>query len=142
MLVEKIEKGAKNIVFIYTTCRDREEARAIGLAAIEEKLAVCADFWVINSLYPWRGVLEEVEQYMLMITTEEALSAKLISFVEGVHSYTTPMITRLDTSLMNPTYTFWVEDMLQRKERYLSEEEARIRDENENDEGYRVEKLK
>lgn len=142
MLVEKVAKTSKNIVFVYTTCRDREEARIIGLRAIEEKLAVCADFWEINSVYPWHGVIQEVDQYMLMITTQEDVSDALISFIGTVHSYTTPMITRLDTAVMNPTYIFWAEDTLQSREGYLSEEEAKIQQETEEDGGYHFGKLK
>lgn len=142
MLVEKIEKGAKDVVFVYTTCHDWAEARSLGLAAIENKLAVCADFWEINSVYPWHGVIQEVGQYMLMITTEEEFSEKLIKFIGGVHSYTTPMIARLDTALVNPTYKFWVEDTIHNKDAYISENEARNRQEIEEDGGYHFGKLK
>lgn len=142
MLVEKIEKGAKNIVFIYTTCHDWDEARVIGLKCVEQKLAVAADFWEINSIYPWHGVIQEVGQYMVMLTTEEDISTKLIAFIESIHSYTTPMITRLDTAVMNPSYLFWTSDTLRRKENFLSEEEARLRDEYEENGGYHFGKLK
>lgn len=142
MLLDTIEKGAKNIVFVYTTCENWDEARSIGLKSIEKKLGVCADFWEINSVYPWHGVIQEVGQYMLMITTEEEKSNELIKFIGGVHSYMTPMITRLDTALINPTYKFWVDDTLNSKDAYISEKEAQINKEIEEDGGYHFGKLK
>ena len=44
MLTETIEKGGKDIVFVYTTCPSTEEARSIILSSIKEKFAVCGDF--------------------------------------------------------------------------------------------------
>ena len=142
MLVEKITQEPKNIVFIYTTCQSADEARSIGLAAIEERLAISADYWVIGSIYPWRGVIQDVEQYMLMLTTQKSLSERLIKYIEGLHSYSTPMITRLDTALINPNYTFWVESTLSAKDAYISEEESGQREEDENSKGYHYGKLK
>ena len=142
MLVEKVNNAPKEIVFVYTTCSSIEEARSIGLSAIEEKLAISADYWLISSVYPWHGVIQDVEQYMLMLTTQKPRSDKLIKFIGGMHSYSTPMITRLDTAMMNPTYTFWVEDTLSNHEGYISEEERKKREEYEQEDGYHFGKLK
>lgn len=124
MLVEKIEKGDTNIVFIYTTCHDREEARFIGLECIQNHLAVCSDFWEINSVYPWDGVIQEVNQYMLMLTTEKRLSTQIIEFISKIHSYSTPMIAESDIPIMNPSYKFWTGTTLDSKEGYILEKEV------------------
>ncbi len=137
MLVEKINKGDSSAVFVYTTCRDREEARLIGLECIRNRLAVCSDFWEINSVYPWNGVIEEVSQYMLMLTTEKRLSPELISFIGTIHSYTTPMISELDVALMNSSYKFWADTTLDSREDYVLEEDISREESNTN-----IEKLK
>ena len=142
MLVEKVSHKSKDIVFIYTTCPSIEEVRSIGLAAIGEKLAVCMDYWTIGSIYPWQGVIQDVEQYMLMLTTQKEYAEKLMKFIGGIHSYSTPMITRLDTAMMNPTYTFWVENTLTGEQEYISEQEAEIKAEKEEEDGYHYGKLK
>jgi periplasmic divalent cation tolerance protein len=144
MLVEKIEKKDMDVVFVYTTCHDWEEVRAIGLSAINNKLAVCSDFWEINSVYPWHGVIQEVDQYMLMLTTEKRLSKDLIEHIGDIHSYTTPMITQLDSAIMNSSYKFWVDSTLNSKEQYLSEEEGRLKEiqREEEESGYHFGKLK
>jgi uncharacterized protein involved in tolerance to divalent cations len=142
MIVEKVEQAPKNVVFIYTTCRDTEEARSIGLSAVDSKLAVSADFWAINSVYPWQGVIQDVEQYMLMLTTRADTSDALIKFVETIHSYTTPMIAKLGVATMNPTYEFWVGNTLEREGKILTEEEARARQEYLEEDGYHPGRLK
>jgi uncharacterized protein involved in tolerance to divalent cations len=144
MLVEKVEKENLNVVFVYTTCHDWEEARSIGLACIEKKFACCSDSWEVNSVYPWKGVIQEVGQYMVMLTTEKRLSAKLIEFIGTIHSYTTPMIGELDTALMNQPYKFWVDITLRSKDTYITEQElqTRMMEKEEEESGYHPGKLK
>jgi len=131
MLLEQVEKNSKNIVFIYTTCSSREEAREIGISAINEKLAISADYWFVNSIYPWKGVLQESDQCMLMLSTQKDLSEKLIKHVETMHSYSVPVIFRTDSSMTNHLYGSWVESTLESNEVYITEEEARIKSQQE-----------
>lgn len=77
-IVEKIDIKTKDIVFVYTICSNAEEARSLGISSVQEKLAISADYWIINSIYPWQGVLQEVGQYMLMLSTLKELSKNLI----------------------------------------------------------------
>lgn len=142
MIIEEIEPQSKDIVFVYTTCESADEARSIGLSVIERKFAISADYWAIGSVYPWHGVIQDTEQYMLMLTTQKSLSEKLIKSISTIHSYSAPMITRLDTAMMNPTYTFWVDNTLNNPKGYISEEEKRHNDEIEEDDGYHYGKLK
>lgn len=138
MLVEKIQKGDTNTVFIYTTCRDWEEARSIGLLCIEKKLAFSSDFWEINSIYPWQGVLQEVVQYMLMLTTEKGLSPELVAYIATIHSYTNPMIAEIDTALINAPYKLLVDSTLHNSQEYTTEDITEQKNIDENG----IEKLK
>lgn len=123
MLVEKVQKEIKEIVFIYTTCSGKEEARKLALPIIESKLAIGADYWVINSIYPWKNVIQEIDQYMIMFATEKTKGSLLIKEIEAEHPYSVPMIVMQDTALTNHSYSFWVETTLTNKERYLTEKE-------------------
>lgn len=127
MIVEMTKKELKNLVFIYTTCSSKEEASSIALQSINNKLAICADYWPIESIYPWKGVVQQVEQYMLMLSSENHLSDELIKFVDQIHSYTTPMIAMCEVSKVNYPYKFWMESLLLNKDKYLSEEEAKLK---------------
>ena len=124
MILEEIEKNSENIVFVYTTCSSKEEARSIGLSAVNDHLAISADYWFVDSIYPWQGVLQEVEQCMLMLSTQKKLSENLINHIESMHSYHVPVIARSDISMTNHLYKSWVESTLSGKEHYITEEEA------------------
>ena len=141
MLYETVSKESKDIVFIYTTCSGMEEARTIGLSAVNDKLAISADYWLINSIYPWKSVVQEIDQYMLMFATEKRLSDQLIKHIEAEHSYNVPMVVRCDTALVNQPYSFWVDTTLTSKEKYITEEEYQLKKKNE-EVRYRYDKLK
>jgi uncharacterized protein involved in tolerance to divalent cations len=140
MIFEKVEKDSKDIVFVYTTCPSMEEARDIGISAIKEKLAISADYWLINSVYPWNNVIQEGEQYMLMFTTQKILSGPLMKHIETEHSYSVPVIIRCDSLITNQPYHFWVDNTLTSKDSFITEteEEMKIR----NEKGSNYERLK
>jgi periplasmic divalent cation tolerance protein len=115
------------LVFVYTTCSSKDEAVSIGLQAINKKLAISADYWLVESIYPWKGVVQQVEQYMLMLSSENYLSDELIKFVDQIHSYDTPMIAMCEVNKVNYPYKFWMESLFLSKEKYLTEEEAKLK---------------
>jgi periplasmic divalent cation tolerance protein len=121
MLYEKIEKGEDDIVFVYTICGSVEEARSMGYSAIREKLAISMDYWAIHSVYPWQNVIQEIDQYMLIFSTQKSLSKKLSKHLESEHSYKIPMIVICNTDMTNIPYYLWVENTLKDGEQYVTE---------------------
>jgi len=142
MILDTLLKDEKRLVFIYTTCSDSKEARSLGFAALEEKLAICADFWPIESIYPWNGVIQDADQYMLVLTTQKDLSDKLIRFILGIHSYKIPVISESGAKIRNPAYSLWAERTLASNSDYISRDEARKRQKFEEEDGYHPGKLK
>jgi periplasmic divalent cation tolerance protein len=142
MLVESIDKTDQRIVFVYTTCQDKEEARYLGLSAIEDKLAICADFWEVGSLYPWHGVMQDVNQYMVMMTTQKPLAEKLVAFITGLHSYSIPMVGQCNVPLANPAYLTWTNKTLISHEPYRSAEEDKAVQRSVAEDGYHPGHLK
>ena len=140
MLFEKIEKESKDVVFVYTTCGSMEEARSIGLSSINEKIAISADYWFINSIYPWKNVLQEIDQCMLMLATQKTFSDRFMKHIQAEHSYSVPMIVVCDTLMTNHDYSFWVDNILTNKSEYLTETEAERKKKEE--EGYHYDRLK
>lgn len=135
-IFQKVEKENDSIVFVYTICGDMEEARSMGYSAIREKLAISMDYWVINSIYPWNGVIQELGQYMLMFSTEKHASDELLKHLEAEHSYKVPMIAISTTNITNIPYSLWVENTLKNNEPYITETEEEQKKKRESDEGY------
>lgn len=142
MLFNQLKKEDKKIVFVYTACSNIEEAKKIGFLAVREKLAISADSWEIDSIYPWQGVIQEISQHMLLLTTQKGLVEELIKYVNDNHSYSTPVIISCDTCLTNTSYAFWVGTTLSGKEKYITQKEAKTRAKEEQEGVYHYGKLK
>lgn len=140
MIFQKLDKNLKDVLFVYTTCHSIEELRNISYEAIDKKLAISADYWAIGSIYPWKKVLQETDQYMLVFTTEKEFVDNLSKLIESLHSYSVPMIAIADSLIFNSTYRFWVDNTLRDTGKYLSKHEADL---NKDEEGvYHYGKLK
>jgi len=139
MIIETMEKEGKNIIFVYTTCSSLEEAKDIGFSAVNEKIAISADYWLVNSIYPWKGVIQEGDQYMLLIATQKSRSEELIKHIETRHSYEVPVIAIFKSIMTSQMYGFWVDNTLTNKDKYISETEAEAKNQAE---GYHYSRLK
>lgn len=141
MIIDKTTQD--KMVFVYTTCNDKAEARHLAYSAVGEKLAICADFWPVDSIYPWQGVIQDVSQYMVVFTTTKSLSQKLSSFVGGLHSYSVPMIAECEMDFTSQTYKIWADKTLHNTSvDYISEENAYKKLIEEDEDGYHPGKLK
>lgn len=93
---------------LYITAASREEARRIGRALVEERLAACAN--VIDgmeSVYWWEGKLTEDREAVLVAKTRAALVDAVITRVKALHSYTMPCVVALPILAGNPAYLDW-----------------------------------
>jgi periplasmic divalent cation tolerance protein len=85
-----------SVMFVYATAGDADEARRIGRAVVEERLAACAN--VIDgmkSIYWWQGAVQEGNETVLILKTTEARVEALISRIKSLHSYDCPAIVAL-----------------------------------------------
>jgi len=78
---------------VLTTCKDQAEARAIGKALVEERLAACVNIVPgIESIYRWKGKIEEGSEALLLAKTRVELVHGLMERVKKMHSYACPCI--------------------------------------------------
>ncbi len=95
---------------VYMTAASRDEARKIGRALVEERLAACAN--VIDgmeSVYWWQGKLTEDRETVLIAKTRAELVPALTERVRALHSYTVPCVVALPLMGGNPDYMAWLE---------------------------------
>ena len=96
---------------VYTTWPDAETAQSAGEAAIEARLAACANILgPMRSIYAWKGRIErETEIPMLLKSRSECLPA-LRELISTLHPYETPCVVAipLSTSGSNPEFLNWI----------------------------------
>ena len=94
---------------IYITTRTMDEARAIGKELVSKRLAACANIIDnMNSLYWWKGEIQEDREVILIAKTVESLVCELIDTVKSLHSYECPCIVSLPIVDGNPAFLAWI----------------------------------
>lgn len=95
--------------FVYITAEDVEEAKALGRALVEERLAACAN--VIPGTIPiywWEGRVQEGAEAVLIAKTRADLVERLVEFVRQKHSYDCPCVVALPVTGGNPDFLGWI----------------------------------
>lgn len=97
---------------VFVTCPE-EEARGIQRALLNQHLAAGvtmlpggqSSFW-------WKSGIENAQESVLIIRTEERLLSKVMELIRGIHPYEVPEVIALDAVSLNPAYTKWLSDEL------------------------------
>ncbi len=101
---------------IYMTAGSKEEARNVGKALVESKLAACVNIIDgMNSLYMWEGKLQDDREVVLIAKTAENRVQDLIAKVKSVHSYDCPCILSIPVEGGNPDFVDWISNEVKRK---------------------------
>ena len=81
---------------VYTTIDNIQDARKIAKALVEEQLVACVNIIPnIESIYRWRGEIEEDSEFVLIIKTVDDNVEKTIQRIKELHSYELPDVIAL-----------------------------------------------
>jgi periplasmic divalent cation tolerance protein len=95
--------------FVYITCSGREEARTIGRALVEARLAACINIvGGMNSMYWWDGEIQDDYEAVLIAKTRAPLMPRLITRVRQLHSYEVPCVVSLELTEGNQDFLNWI----------------------------------
>jgi len=96
-------------LFVYITAKNAEQARTIGRALIERKLAACVNIYEnVQSIYRWEGAVCEDSEAVLIVKTRKPLLDTLINSVKELHTYSCPCIVALPIVGGNRDYLDWI----------------------------------
>ncbi|MEU9833422.1 divalent-cation tolerance protein CutA [Streptosporangium sp. NPDC048047] len=94
---------------VHVTAGTREEAERICAAAVNDRVAACAQIiGPITSLYRWEGRVELSEEFLILLKTGGDRLDELVSLVKGAHSYETPEIVAVPIEGGLPDYLNWI----------------------------------
>lgn len=97
-------------VAAYITARNVKEARKIGSVLLEERLAGCINIIPeIESMYWWKGKMEQHNESLLIAKTRRSLVKKLIKKVREIHSYAVPCVNALPIAEGNTDWLKWLD---------------------------------
>ncbi len=92
------------MILVYVTCKDVEEAKNISRILLEKRLVVCANFFPINSMYSWKGSVNNDNEFVLILKTIDKNFKKIEKEIKKVHSYECPCIISIKVSKVNKEF--------------------------------------
>ena len=100
-------------VQVLTTVSSQEEARRIGSALIERRLAACVQtVGPITSRYRWKGAVEEEQEWQCLAKTEAAKYAGVEQAIRELHSNEEPEIIAIPILAGSKGYLDWISESL------------------------------
>ena len=101
----------EDFAVVLVTAPNMDLARRLAKAALEAKLAACANIVpAVESHYWWKGKLESSDEVLLIFKTRQQLLPKLERAVREIHPYDTPEFVALPLTTGSRKYLAWLTD--------------------------------
>jgi periplasmic divalent cation tolerance protein len=108
---------AAAIATVYAVFADEAEARRIGRAMVEEKLAACVNILgPCRSIYRWQGAIEDAAEVPVLFKTPADTAERLIERIAALHGYEVPAIVQWPIERAFVPYADWVKESVRRGE--------------------------
>jgi len=96
---------------VQTTTDSRAEAMELSRAAVEARLAACAQVaGPVASMYWWGDALERAEEWLVMFKLPADRYEELAAFLTERHSYDEPEIIALPIVAGSAPYLAWMSE--------------------------------
>ena len=101
---------ATNALLVCATFPDLAQARDIGRTLVNERLAACVNVFgaPLESIYTWKGQLEENAEILVFIKTTRAEYPALEARLRALHTYEVPEIIAVSIAAGLPAYLHWI----------------------------------
>jgi periplasmic divalent cation tolerance protein len=97
------------MIYIFWTCRSREEAKKIIQHLLDGHLIACASILAeVESIYRWEGKIEEGKEAKVILKTQAKLFDAICAAIREKGSYEVPEISAIEVARCNPQYLSWV----------------------------------
>lgn len=95
------------MICIYITYPDLKTAKEIVGVLLEKRLIACANFFPIESMYLWKGSIENAQEVVSLIKTANEKWKQVEDEVLRLHPYETPCILQWNAEA-NQSYEDWI----------------------------------
>jgi periplasmic divalent cation tolerance protein len=97
-------------IVVVTTVANREEAHRLAHALVERRLAACAQISEIESIYSWKGEVQQEPEFRILFKTTDERYARVEGTIRALHSYELPAIHAFAFEHVFPAYATWIAD--------------------------------
>lgn len=104
------------MIFVYITCKNKKEAKKIGLALVKKRLAGCCNIFPVESIYWWQNQIVNDKEVVLIVKTLKKNFKKIEKEVKKIHSYSIPCISEILITQVNKNYLNWLKKEIKQLE--------------------------
>ena len=97
-------------IVIISTYPDKNSLSKVANLVVKQKLAACVNYTKINSIYTWKGKIENTEEFLAIFKTTTKVKQKLKKEIAKSHPYKVPEIGEIKMDDVNAPYLKWLED--------------------------------
>ena len=106
----------KSYIQITITTETKEQAENIAQHLVEAKLAACVQIvGPITSIYRWKGKVENAQEWLCLIKTQDYLYNKVEAAIKSHHPYETPEIIAIQIVKGSKEYLQWISEETENK---------------------------
>ncbi|MEN8199779.1 MAG: divalent-cation tolerance protein CutA [Thermodesulfobacteriota bacterium] len=100
-------------ILVATTFSEKEEALDMARYLLQERLIACGQISSpMDSLYQWKGKIEQEKEYRLTMKSSEAHWEALEREISRKHSYDVPEIIAMKALHVSSNYQQWLKEEL------------------------------
>ena len=104
----------KSYIQISTTTETKEQAQKIAQHMVETNLAACVQITgPITSIYRWKGKMENSQEWLCLIKTQDDLYNKVETAIKSLHPYETPEIIAVPILKGSKEYLNWLDNEIE-----------------------------
>jgi periplasmic divalent cation tolerance protein len=97
------------VVSVYVTVGDLDEAHRLAHTLVSERLAACVSIIPgVVSVYRWEGAIQRGDELVMLCKTTRVRAEELCRRVDELHSYDLPCSVALSISGGSKAYMAWV----------------------------------
>ncbi|MEO9277707.1 MAG: divalent cation tolerance protein CutA [Nitrososphaera sp.] len=96
-------------IVIISTYPDEKSISKVANLVVTKKLAACVNYTKINSVYSWKGKIEDTVEFLALFKTTRKTKQKLKKEIATSHPYQVPEIVELKMDDASPSYLKWLE---------------------------------
>lgn len=101
-------------LLIYTTFEKMEDAKSVGRALVEARLAACVNIIPsMTSIYEWQDELCEASEVSMLIKTRKACQEKALALTKELHPYDTPALLVIEPAAVDNAFADWIVEQTQ-----------------------------
>ena len=100
---------------VLVTFPDLQTAKKIATAAVDQRLAACANLLPVESIYRWQDEVVDEQETAALFKIRSADFPLFRQFISEHHPYEVPCIVRYEIAEGNVDYLNWIKETTQRE---------------------------